>query len=166
MHYEDAPDSRRNLRIFFYADDREEKNMACFVVPVTEAVVTTIAAKVIEKKENKAEAEARQNGIIAAESTKERFSAKLKRLNYMLWGGSGLLAFEHLWHGEIQPFFPFLTAAANPVDTAEMLHEMATVGVSMAVIVTAVWGVMTFVTDRIRKKSDVKINVLSKETVK
>lgn len=34
----------------------EVKKMACFIVPVTEAVVTTIAKKVIEKKEMKAEA--------------------------------------------------------------------------------------------------------------
>ena len=53
-----------------------------------------------------------------------------------------MLAFEHLWHGEISPFFPFLTAASNPQDTAVMLHELATVGVSMTVAVTAIWGVM------------------------
>ena len=52
-----------------------------------------------------------------------------------------MLAFEHLWHGEISPFFPFLTAASNPQDTAVML-ELATVGVSMTVAVTAIWGVM------------------------
>ncbi len=138
--------------------------MACFIVPAAEAVVTTIAAKVIEKKENQAEA-AEQNTAVAVVN-KERFSSKLKRLNYLLWGGSGLLAFEHLWHGEIQPFFPFLTAAASPAETAEMLHEMATVGVTMAVIVTAVWGVMTFVSGKIRKKADAEVNVLNKEIAK
>ena len=63
----------------------------------------------------------------------------------MLWGGSGLLAFEHLWHGEISPFFPFLTAASDPTDRAEMLHEMATSGSAMAVTVTAVWAVTVLV---------------------
>ena len=59
----------------------------------------------------------------------------------MLWGGSALLAFEHVWHGEVVPFFPFLTAVENG-EAAEMLHEMATAGVSMALLVTAVWGIM------------------------
>jgi hypothetical protein len=67
----------------------------------------------------------------------------------MLWGGSGLLAFEHLWHGEITPFFPFLTAANDPADTAEMLHEMATSGTSMAALVTLVWLGVVFVTNRV-----------------
>lgn len=140
--------------------------MACFIVPAAEAVVTTIAAKVIEKKENKTEAEKTVQETALAAVPNERFSSKLKRLNYLLWGGSGLLAFEHLWHGEIQPFFPFLTAAANPADTAEMLHEMATVGVTMAVVVTAVWGVMTLVSGRIRRKAGIEVPVLNKEIAK
>ena len=53
-----------------------------------------------------------------------------------------MLAFAHFWHGEVVPYFPFLTAASNPQDAAEMLHEMATVGVTMTVAVTAVWGIM------------------------
>ena len=112
--------------------------MACFIVPATEAVVTTIVQKAVKKKEDSA-------GI---EKTM-RFSEKLKWLNGMLWGGSGLLAFEHLWHGEITPFFPFLTAANDPADTAEMLHEMATSGTSMAALVTLVWLGVVFVTNRI-----------------
>jgi len=112
--------------------------MACFIVPATEAVVTTIVQKAVKKKEDSA-------GI---EKTL-RFSEKLKWLNGMLWGGSGLLAFEHLWHGEITPFFPFLTAANDPADTAEMLHEMATSGTSMAALVTLVWLGVVFVTNRI-----------------
>ena len=140
--------------------------MACFIVPAAEAVVTTIAVKVIEKKKNRADAEKTVQETALAAAPKERFSSKLKRLNYLLWGGSGLLAFEHLWHGEIQPFFPFLTAAANPADTAEMLHEMATVGVTMAVVVTAVWGVMTFVSGKIHKKAGAEVHTLNKEIAK
>ena len=112
--------------------------MACFIVPATEAVVTTIVQKTVKKKEDSA-------GI---EKTL-RFSEKLKWLNGMLWGGSGLLAFEHLWHGEITPFFPFLTAANDPADMAEMLYEMATSGTSMAALVTLVWLGVVFVTNRI-----------------
>ena len=113
--------------------------MACFVVPATEALVTTVATKIIERREASIEdAEVKF-------ANKEMLSAKLKRLNNLLWGGSALLAFEHLWHGEIQPFFPFLTAAGNAEDAIEMLHEMSTVGVSMAVLVTAVWAVSNVV---------------------
>lgn len=51
-----------------------------------------------------------------------------------------LLAFEHFWHGEIVAFPPFLSAMSSPEETSVMLSEMSTVGVSMAVIVTAVLG--------------------------
>ncbi|MEG2088278.1 MAG: hypothetical protein RR022_08755, partial [Angelakisella sp.] len=69
------------------------------------------------------------------------------------WGGSALLAFEHLWHGEITPWFPFLTAAGSPADTAEMLLELSTVGVSMAVLVTAVWAVLLVVVSRMEHRA-------------
>ena len=100
--------------------------MACFLVPTAEAVVTTVLNKTLADK--------------VKDENKISFINRLGRLNGMLWGGSGLLAFEHLWHGEISPFFPFLTAASDPADTAEMLHEMATSGTAMAVLVTAVWA--------------------------
>lgn len=107
--------------------------MGCFIVPATEAVVTTVVTKVVEKKEKK-------EGV-AFDHVK--FSSKLKNLNGLLWGGSTLLAFEHIWHGEVQPFFPFLTAAESAESLAEMFHEMGTVGVGMAAAVTIVWGVVT-----------------------
>ncbi len=124
--------------------------MACFIVPALEAVVTTIATKVLEKRELRLE--------------KGSFSVKLKRLNGLLWGGSALLAFEHLWHGEIQPFFPFLTAVGNPADMEEMFHEMKTVGVSMAILVTAVWGIMTLVLGKIEKNNTLDSKTLKGET--
>ena len=127
--------------------------MACFIVPAAEAAVTTIVTKVMEKQEKKQDAEQLVNGV------------SLKRLNYLLWGGSGLLAFEHLWHGEIQPFFPFLTAASNPADTAEMLHEMSTVGVSMAVLVTLVGGIITYVSTKIEMRDENLIPEVAKEEV-
>ena len=118
--------------------------MACFVVPATEAIVTTVATKVLKSKEAKAEENALANGVSVSDLHTEHFSTKLSRLNKLLWGGSALLAFEHVWHGEVTPFFPFLTAASNPVDFSEMLHEMSTVGVTMAVLTTLVWGVATY----------------------
>lgn len=114
--------------------------MACFVVPATEAVVTTVATKVVKKAEGSSHA-----------STS--FSRKLNWLNGMLWGGSALLAFEHVWHGEVSPVFPFLTAMANPADTAEMLWEMSTSGVAMAALITVVWVGMVAASTLIEKKA-------------
>ena len=126
--------------------------MACFVVPAAEAVVTTIVRKVMEKKEKQpAETEILMDGV-PEKVSRIPFSRKLKWLTNLLWGGSALLAFEHVWHGEVVPWFPFLTAAANPEDAAEMLHEMATVGISMAALVTLVWLVMLGVSALIEKR--------------
>ena len=79
-------------------------------------------------------------------------SVKLKWLSGMLVGGSFLLAFEHIWHGEVTPWFPFLTAMSDPSDAAEMFHEMATVGVTMAVLVTLVWVGICIAADIIVKR--------------
>ncbi|EXM40439.1 hypothetical protein RASY3_00650 [Ruminococcus albus SY3] len=120
--------------------------MACFVVPATEAIVTTIIQKVVAKKEKSEDKDGSRMKI--------GFADKLKWLNGMLWGGSGLLAFEHVWHGEVTPFFPFLTAANDPADTAEMLHEMATSGSAMAILVTAVWAGLVIVSNKITASDD------------
>ena len=125
--------------------------MACFLVPTAEAVVTTLVAKTEKKKEQKISAEEKE---VTVERVKVPFSRKLKWLNYLLLGGAVLLAFEHLWHGEIVPYFPFLTAASNAEDMATMFHEMSTVGVTMALVVTGVWGVMCLVADAMAKKEN------------
>ncbi|EGC04273.1 MULTISPECIES: hypothetical protein [Ruminococcus] len=117
--------------------------MACFIVPTTEAIVTTIAAKVIKKKEA-------DHHIDSSEHIS--LSRKMGWLNNMLWGGSALLAFEHVWHGEVQPFFPFLTAASDPESTAEMLHEMATSGTAMAAVVTLAWAGLCAAVSAIQKR--------------
>lgn len=128
--------------------------MACFAVPVAEAVIAAATKKVIEKKEETKASEAAASTIENKTAHKIPFSKKLGWLTKLLWGGSILLAFEHLWHGEIVPYFPFLTAMSNPEDTAEMLHEIATVGVTMALLVTAVWCVMLVVSAIIEKKAE------------
>lgn len=126
--------------------------MACFIVPVTEAVITTIASKVIGSREAALDtAKVHNDDVHTAVEHKLPFSKKLKWLNNMLWGGSALLAFEHLWHGELSAVFPFLTAAADPVEAAEMLNEMATAGIAMSVVVTAVWAGMVAVVSSIEK---------------
>ncbi len=124
--------------------------MACFLVPTAEAVVTTIASKMIASKEKASEGTAKRH---SAPEGRIPFSRKLKWLSNLLWGGSVLLAFEHVWHGEVVPWFPFLTAAGDPEDAAEMLHEMATTGVSMAILVTLVWLGMIGVVSLMEKKA-------------
>ncbi len=129
--------------------------MACFLIPVAEAIVTTVVSKSIEKKEAAPEVmKIHVDGNVEETVTKITFSQKVKWLRNMLWGGSALLAFEHVWHGEVVPWFPFLTAAGNPEDAAEMLHEMSTVGVTMAVLVTAVWLVMVGVTSYAERRAE------------
>ena len=117
--------------------------MACFVVPAAEAIVVTAVYLAAKKREQKIEApKLADENKFAADDVKITWSKRLSWLLGLLWGGVLLLAFEHFWHGEVVPFPPFLTAMATPEDKAEMLHEMSTVGVGMAVSVTAVWGVI------------------------
>ena len=123
--------------------------MACFLVSAAEAAIVTAVEKAEKKKELSA---VDNNEGEKGEEVKIPFSRKLRWLTYMLWGGAALLAFEHIWHGEVVPWFPFLTAMSNPADTAEMLHEMMTAGVSMAVLITLVWIGMCIAADAIVKR--------------
>ncbi len=125
--------------------------MACFLVSAAEALVVTG----IEKAEEKKEKVQIESGKIdaAVEPEKVPMSRKLKWLTWMLWGGAILLCYEHVWHGEVVPWFPFLTAMADPGDAAEMFHEMATVGVTMAVIITVTWFIMCKVSDAIMARN-------------
>lgn len=128
--------------------------MACFLVPAAEAVITTIAAKVVKSKEKGPETiQVQFDGTETEAVEKIPFSRKVKWLSNLLWGGSGLLAFEHVWHGELTAWFPFLSAANNPADLTAMLQEMATTGTAMAVLVTAVWAGMLAVAASVEKKA-------------
>lgn len=109
--------------------------------------MVTAAAQVVKMKEKK------KGTAHTAEETAIPFSRKLQWLCNLLWGGALLLAFEHLWHGEVVPWFPFLTAASDPAETAVMLSEMSTVGVTMAVLVTAVWVGMLVVCNVLLKRA-------------
>ena len=97
--------------------------MACFTVPLATAVVAS-AAKT----------------ALPASAQKNPFVAKLGWLGKMMFGGSFLLAIEHVYHGEIIFTPPFLTAVKEgPEATSDMLHEMATRGVAMTVLIGVVW---------------------------
>ena len=109
--------------------------MACFTVPLAEGIILSVAKKIAFKRN--------------ADSV---IKAKVGHLENMLYGGSFLLAIEHIYHGEVVLYPPFLTAMNNPEDIPEMLHEMATVGVSMAAIVTVAWGLVEGLSYLIKKK--------------
>ncbi len=122
--------------------------MACFIVSAAEAVVV----KAVEKAEEKKEAKREEAGEVS--TRRIPLSRKLSWLSYMLLGGSFLLMFEHIWHGEIVPWFPFLTAMSDHADMMEMFHEMATVGVCMALLITFVWAGICIVAERIARRED------------
>lgn len=126
--------------------------MACFLVPAAEAVVTTLAAKLLKSREKARTVEIRLPDGSVETATRIPFSTKLGWLNKLLWGGSALLAFEHVWHGEVVPFFPFLTAVRNG-ETSEMLAEMGSAGIMMAALVTVVWFGMLAVSAMVERRA-------------
>lgn len=102
--------------------------MACFTVPLAEAlVVSSVKSIALKKGSNK--------------PTVLAMRQKVATLEKMLYGGSFLLAAEHIYHGEITFYPPFLTALNSPAETAVMLQEIATSGVAMAALVTGVWAI-------------------------
>ena len=138
--------------------------MACFLVPTAEAIVTTVIAKAAkDEKKDYTDVSVETGTEVHEKPAKMSFVRKLRWLSNMLWGGAVLLCFEHLWHGEVVPFPPFLTAASDPADTAVMLHEMSTVGVCMAVLITAVWVGMVIVSNVIENRADKEVPAVSQE---
>ena len=106
----------------------------------------------------------RQNAV-AATATKavlpqsahaNPFISKLGWLGKMMFGGSFLLAIEHVYHGEIIFTPPFLTAVKNG-ETADMLHEMATRGVAMAVLLGVVWVAMVGVSTMLERSKSKRL---------
>lgn len=104
--------------------------MACFTVPLASAVVASAA-----------------KGALPESARRNPFVARLGWLGRMMFGGSFLLAIEHVYHGEIIFTPPFLTAVRDG-ETAGMLHEMATRGVAMAALIGVVWAAMVLVSAR------------------
>jgi hypothetical protein len=115
--------------------------MACFLVPTAEAIVTTVVASRVKRnaKEGVEISVANAKPSKFTSSGKFTWKTKLSWLNSMLWGGAILLCLEHIWHGEVIFYPPFLTAMNNPGNASEMLHEMGTVGVGMAILITVAW---------------------------
>lgn len=127
--------------------------MACFTITAAEAVLVSAAQITVKVLEHKGviKYEVDENGV-----AQTKWSKKLGILNGMLWGGSFLLALEHIFHGEVAMYPPFLTAMESAESTAEMLHEMGTVGVGMALALTAIWGVGLLLYRVLRNRKSVR----------
>ena len=95
--------------------------MACFIVPLVQAIGTTIYRKSMHKPASSA------------------LGRNIPALEKMLWGGSVMLIVDHIINGELTWRFPFFTALGVEGGAATMLREMLTVGVPMSVVLTLVW---------------------------
>ena len=124
--------------------------MACFLVSATAAIGVGIAKYAVKHHENKFALETREPKEYKFGS-EVKWSKKLSYLEMTLWGGSFLLAIEHILHGEVVPYPPFLTAAGEGADAVnEMLMEMGTVGLTMFGILVAAWAIGVLVVDFIK----------------
>ena len=112
--------------------------MACFSAPLAAAIATGIVRRGMAAKN------VEQPGTIS-------WATKLGWLEKLSFGGCALLAFEHIWHGEIIFQFPFLTGVRDG-NTAEVLREIATVGGAMTALILAVWIGMLIVSSAIVKR--------------
>jgi hypothetical protein len=103
--------------------------MACFLAPMATGIVTTVFRKKIPA------------------------ALKIGWLNIMLWGGVAMLAIEHIAHGEVVFYPPFLTAMQNPADIPVMLQELATVGGTMTIVIVLIWIILVGITSRMPRMS-------------
>lgn len=102
--------------------------MACFVVPLVQAIATSALRKW-----------GRKDGFI---------SRNIRSLELMLWGGSVMLIVDHIINGELSWKFPFFTALGQTGGGEIVLREMLTVGVPMSVVLTLVWVVYALLKER------------------
>lgn len=93
--------------------------MACFLVPMTIGIILLIFEKMTGRRLLK--------------------RLRVDLLNALLLGGSSILGFEHVWHGEVVPWPPFLTAMRNPTEIPLMLQEMFTVGLALTATTIVLW---------------------------
>lgn len=99
--------------------------MACFAAPAALGIFTVIFREKVPKKWH------------------------INWLNTMIFGGTIALGIEHIAHGEIVPWPPFLTAMSNPADMAAMFSEIFSVGVPMTIALVFVWIVMVVVYEKV-----------------
>lgn len=124
--------------------------MGCFIVSTIAAVGVGAAKYVVKHKEKKTPKKKVDEHKFGSSL---KWSTKLAYLELALWSGSFILAGEHVIHGEVQPYPPFLTAVEEGPDaTMEMLHEMGTVGVTMMLAIVFVWALGIFLYDLVKYK--------------
>ena len=104
--------------------------MACFIVPLTQALVTTAYRK------------------RAALSNDTFIGRNLRSLELMLWGGSIMLIVDHILNGELTWVFPFFTALQTEGGGAVMLREIVTVGIPMSLVITLGWALWCYAKER------------------
>lgn len=120
--------------------------MACFIESIAVAGAVGIYRKRVASKEAR---EKSAGNASVARKARIPLSKKLGWYMQLLLGGSFLLAFEHAWHGEIVPYPPFLSALEVSGGFYTMLEEIALVGTLQVALITAVWGAMVFIAERL-----------------
>ena len=108
--------------------------MSCFVVPLLQAVATTVYR--------------RHNAGYRKNPDSTLFKRHLPALEKMLWGGSLMLIVDHVINGELSWRFPFFTALGVEGGFGVMLREMFTVCVPMSLALTAAWAVYAVLKER------------------
>lgn len=104
--------------------------MCCFIVPMVQAIATTVY-----RKKN-------SSSIYSAQASVLKHN--LPTLEKMLWGGTVMLVVDHIINGELSWRFPFFTALNEFGGAEVMLREMLSVGVPMSLVLTAVWAIYAF----------------------
>ena len=94
--------------------------MACFLVSATVGIGTAVARHIVKHHEKKLELEGKAQ-LPEKFGSDVKWSKKLGYLELTLFSGSFVLALEHILHGEVVPFPPFLTAAQ---EGSEAVQEM------------------------------------------
>ena len=126
--------------------------MACFLVSATVGIGTAVARHIVKHHEKKLELEGKTQ-LPEKFGSDVKWSKKLGYLELTLFSGSFVLALEHILHGEVVPFPPFLTAAQEGSEAVqEMLTEMGTVGVAMLAILLVAWAVGVVIVDYFKFK--------------
>jgi len=96
--------------------------MACFIAPLVEAIAVTAL---------------RKSGL----KGNSPYLQHLPDLEKMLWGGTLMLIVDHIINGELTWTFPFFTSLGQTGGAAILWREVLTVGVPMALALTAAWGI-------------------------
>lgn len=99
--------------------------MACFIAPMATGIITTVFRKKIPA------------------------ALKISWLNIMLWGGVAMLTIEHIAHGEVVLYPPFLTAMQNPAAIPTMVQEIVTVGGTMTLAIVLLWAILVAISLKI-----------------